>query len=117
MGVYTLAERGQTQIQLPNPGRGTTELAEKIGGTHVTLAGSRITETVAVKRTWTLPYPWLSDAQFDVLLSFFDGRRGKGPFELRKLGGAPVLVNVVGSLPAEIQVLGHVSTTLVLAEV
>ena len=117
MAIYTLAPRGQTQFSLPNPARGMSESSEKFGGVHTTLAGVRIRDTVAVKKTWTLPFPRLTDAQYDLLLSFLDGRKGLGPFELRKNAGAMVLVNVA-SLSNSVQVAGFVEgCTLVLEEI
>lgn len=117
MAIYTLAVRGQTQFPLPNPARGMSEMSEKVGGVHVTLAGARIRDTVAVKKTWTLPFPRLTDAQYDLLLSFLDGRKGLGSFELRKNAGPAVLVNVA-SLSNSVQVAGFVEgCTLVLEEI
>ncbi len=117
MAIYTIAVRGQTPTVIPNPARGMNETSEKIAGVHVTLAGSRILDTVAVKRTWTLPFPRLTDAQYDTLLAYLDGRRGVGPFELRKNAGAAILVNLL-SLSNSVQVAGFVEgCTLVLAEV
>jgi hypothetical protein len=117
MAIYTLAVRGQAQIPLPNPARGMSEQSEKISGQHITLAGNRIRDTVAVKKTFDLPFPRMTDATYDLLLSFLDGRKGLGPFELRKNAGAPLLVNVA-SLTHGVQVAGLVEgCALVLEEV
>lgn len=117
MAIYTLAVRGQAQLPLPNPARGMSEMSQKVGGVHVTLAGSRIRDTVAVKKTWTLPFPRLTDAQYDALLSYLDGRKGLGPFELRKNAGTLVLVNAA-SLSHSVQVAGFVEgAELVLEEI
>jgi hypothetical protein len=118
MGIYTLAVRGQGQFALPNPARGMGEPSEKISGQHITSAGSRMRDTVAVKKTFNLPFPRMTDAVYDVLLSFHDGRKGLGPFELRKnAAAAPVLVNVA-SLSHGVQVAGFVEgCAMVLEEV
>jgi hypothetical protein len=116
--IYTLAPRGGRQLPIPNPGRGTDETVEKLGSEQTTLAGSRIQQVVAVKRTWTWAWPWLTDAQYDELLKWFDGRRGAGPFELRQNGSSRVyLVNLVGSLPKTVPYVGRCSTTMTLREV
>jgi hypothetical protein len=116
--VYTLSQRGGTPIPLPNPGRGVEVVPQKVGSEQVTAAGGLAVQTVAVKRSWSLPYQWLTDAQYDELLKWFDGRRGLGPFELRQAGSSVVyLVVVVGSLPKTVPYVGRCSTTMTLREV
>lgn len=116
--VYTLAVRGGTPIPLPNPSRDMAETPEKVGSEQLTAAGQRVQQTVAVKRTWTLPYNWLTDAQYDELLKWFDGRRGNGPFELRENGVSGYRsVNVVGQLERRRAYVGRCATTMVLREV
>lgn len=116
MSVFTLAVQGGPQLLLPNPGRGMSVTTDKVGGIRTTAAGYRVMQTVAVKRMWTLPYPWITDAQYADLIKWCDGTRGLGPFELREQGGTAVLVNVL-SLERQVQVLGHVTTVLTLQEV
>lgn len=118
MNVFTLAQRGGTPLPLPNPGRGLEVALDKIGGQQTTMTGALVAQTVAVKRTWSMPYPWLTDVQYDALAGWVDGRHGLGPFELRQDGVAGFwLVVPVGSLPKAIPYVGRCATTLVLREV
>ena len=106
--AYSLAVQGGTPEPLPYTGRGIVRSLQRIGGDHVTLDGSTITDRVAVKRVWVLPYRWLSDAQYNAVEAWLRGDHGLGPFELRERGGSPVLVNVV-SVTCGVTLLGSVS--------
>lgn len=117
MAVFTLAIKFGTPLLLPDPGRGTTIASERIGGEQVTVAGQRVTQTIAVKRTWTFPYPWITDGQYDLLLSWLDGRKGFGPFELRQAGVSGFALVNVGDLTRDIVYIGRGSATFVLREV
>lgn len=117
MAVFTLAVRGTTPILLPDPGRGTTIASERVGGEQTTVAGQRVTQTIAIKRTWTFPYPWITDAQYDLLLSWLDGRKGLGPFELRQTGVTGYALVNIGDLTHDITYIGRGSATFVLREV
>lgn len=117
MALFSLAIRFGTPILLPDPGRGLSVASERIGGEQTTLGGGRVTQTVAVKRTWTMPYPWLTDTQYDVLLAWLDGRRGVGPFELRGPSITTYAVVNVGDLDKSVPYVGRCTTTLTLREV
>lgn len=102
---------------LPFAGRGLSRELQRIGGTHTTLDGSTILDTVATKRVWTLPFRHLTDAQYNALEAWLRGDHGPGPYELRERGAGPVLVNVL-SLTCGVVLFGRVAeAVLTLREV
>lgn len=117
MALFTLSVQDGTPVDLPRPPKGYTDTLEKVGSTQVTMAGSRIQQTVAVKRTWTFAYQHLSAAEYATLRGFFDGTLGLGPFELRTTGDTTVyLVNVL-SLNHTVPITGSHHVELSLAQV
>lgn len=114
---FSLAPLYGTPVNLPLPRRGYEETPERIGSSQTTLAGARVVQTVAVKTTFTLGFEWLTDGQYAVLLGFFNGSNGPGPFELRRSGEATVWqVNIV-SLSHKVPLAGRHDCDLVLAQV
>jgi hypothetical protein len=94
MPDWSLARRGLPPTNLPAPGRGYTRTLDKIGGTHSSLKAARTRDVMGRKRTYTLPWEKLTDAQWRLVEQYHDGSMGLGPFEYREPGQPMVLVNV-----------------------
>lgn len=75
----------------PDPGIDRTLV--RIGVVLTSLAGAATVQTRAMKRGWKLAFSLRTDAEADVLISFWDGRQGLGPFTfIDPLSAASTLV-------------------------
>lgn len=96
MPDWSLARRGMPPTNLPAPGRDYTRTPDRIGGVHTSLRGTRTRDVMAVKRTWTLSWARLTDAQWRLIEQYADLSMGLGPFEYREPATTGMrLVNVV----------------------
>lgn len=90
---------GTVTLVLPPPLPDIDRAKLKVGGIQTTLAGADIQHTVATKRTYTLSWEELTDAEWAPIEAFFDGDYGPGPYLFTWPGKTPVLVNIIGDLP------------------
>lgn len=51
-----------------------------VGGTITSLGGSQTQHVMARKAQITLTFDYMTDAEYDAVLAYFDGRQGAGPF-------------------------------------
>jgi hypothetical protein len=118
MPDWTLARRGLPPTTLPPPGRDYSRSPERIGGAHTSLNGYRTHDVVAVKRTYTLSWAKLSDAQFRLVEQYVDLTMGLGPFEYREPAYAGMrLVNITAFTEATPLYVNWHTCTLVLEQV
>jgi hypothetical protein len=80
---------------LPAPGRDYSRNLEIVGAEHSSLRAARTQDVAGRKRTYSLPWNKLTDAQWRLVEQYYDGSMGLGPFEYREPAYAGfVLVNV-----------------------
>lgn len=116
---WTLARQGMPPTTLPRPGRSYDRSADRIGGQHITLGGTRTRDVMAIKRTWRLSWAKLSDADFRLVEQYCDLSMGTGPFEYREPAapGVKFLVNVTSLTENTPVWTGWHACTLVLEQV
>lgn len=66
-------------VSLPTVINCTSPL-QNIGDTHVAANGPQTMDTKAKKKAITLTFDYMTDAEYDTVLQFHDGRQGDGPF-------------------------------------
>lgn len=83
-----------TSINLPTPDPGVDRTATLIATTQTTLGGKQIQQVFGRKRTYTLSWAGLTDAEFDPIDAFHQGDHGEGPFHFTWPGKSAVVVNI-----------------------
>lgn len=78
-----------TLVTLPDPDQTVDRSLGRIGGIQTSILGSNVAQTFAFKRTWTLNYTNIFDADFVLINQFWDPNvaspgvyKGIGPFVL-----------------------------------
>lgn len=51
-----------------------------VGGTITALSGAQTQHVMGRKAQITLTFDYMTDAEYDVVLAYYDGRQGLGPF-------------------------------------
>ena|SRR5256885_10605182 len=78
-----------TLVSLPEPDQSIDRELARVGGTQTSIAGSNTVQVFAFKRTWSLTWTNLRDADAVLILQFWDPNvaspgvyKGVGPFVL-----------------------------------
>lgn len=80
---------------LPAPLPDIPRPAERFGAAHRTLNGFGVRFQGAVKRTYTLSWAGLTEAEWDTIEAWHLGTHGAGPFKFTWPGKTAVLVNIM----------------------
>lgn len=98
MADFVLATQGgSVSIVLPSPGPGIERTPEIVGGTRTTGGGRDVQHVIRVKRSYTLAWEFLTEAEWAPIEAFVLREHGLGPFEFTWPGRSPVLVNILSS--------------------
>lgn len=82
MAAFTL--QGTSLVTFPEPdSNGVTRDITAIGSEQRAVTGTLTTQVMARKRNWSLSFGLLTDAEYDLLAQFRDGRQGLGPFTFK----------------------------------
>lgn len=93
--TWSLARQGFPPTVLPAPGRDYSRNLDLIGAEHSALRATRTQDVVGRKRTYSLSWNKLTDAQWQLIEQYHNGAMGFGPFEYREPAyPGMVLVNV-----------------------
>lgn len=82
MAAFTL--QGTSLVTLPEPDQGgVTRSPVKYGSEQRSVTGTLTSQVISRKQQWSLSFGLLTDAEYDLLLQFDDGRQGLGPFTFK----------------------------------
>lgn len=112
-----MAVRGGAPVVFRNPARDYVSTTERVTRMHLSLSGARTLDVTAPRRRWELVWAFLTDAEYDLVLSFLDGRRGVGPFDYEAPDVDGTAVVHLVSLDSRIPTVGYRSASMVLEEV
>jgi len=102
---------------IPAPVKGVDRTLTQVYSMQQSRSGADTKHLVAYKRTWSLAFDYLTDTEYHILLKYWDGTKGLGPFVLLDPndGGAQYTVNLLG-LVETVPLKGDHACTLTMQE-
>jgi len=102
---------------LPKPGRGYGRDNVIVGGMHQSTGGQITQDVVTYLWTWTLPFVWLTNTEFNIVNGLFV-QADSGPWQFTENnGGTAYTVLPIGSLSTTSTIYGYRDCTLTLQQV